>query len=98
MARKGNSRHIKGLNSPIFFDIPRKEYRYVVKQNPGRHTLSSSVALMLLAQRLNLSSTAKETKKIIKNGLIHVNNKVIRDPKYPVGIGDTIEVPSEKKY
>ena len=47
MASKGNSRHIKNLNAPRYFAVPRKESKYVVKADAGRHTLDKSIALIL---------------------------------------------------
>ena len=98
MAGKGKSRHMKGLNSPKYFDINRKERAYVTKPNPGRHMLESSITLKLLAEKLELGSKNTEAERIIKNGNILVNNKVVKEPKYPVGLNDTIEILNEKRY
>lgn len=92
MANKGSSGYIKRLYAPRFFAIHRKEHAYVVKQNPGRHSLQKSVALSLLVSKLNLSSTMQEANRIIKGGLVKVNGNVVKDPKFPVGLNDAIGV------
>lgn len=98
MANKGKSRHIKGLNAPRYFAIHRKEQRYVAKANPGRHSLDKSITLLLFATKAELTESAKDSRRIIKAGSIHVNGKPVKDPKYPIGLNDTIEIPSEKKF
>ena len=87
---------MKGLNAPAFFSIQRKEYVYLTKPNPGRHSLERSISLELLARKLNLAGTKRDIKKIIENGMILINGKVIREIKYPIGLNDTVEV--AKKY
>lgn len=97
MANKSNTRHIKRLNAPRFFNIHRKQHVYVVKPNPGRHSLKSCVPLSLAVQKLELAQNASDARQIIKSGAVLVNNTKVKEPKYPVGINDIIEVPSAAK-
>lgn len=92
MANKGGSGYIKGLNAPKYFAIHRKEHAYVVKQNPGRHNLRKSVALSVILSKLNLASTRFESNRIIKGGQVSVNAKVVKEPKFPVGLNDHVAV------
>jgi small subunit ribosomal protein S4e len=96
MANKGNSGHIKRLNAPRYFAIHRKEHKYSIKQNPGRHSLDKSVALTLLIGKLGLASTRRDADRIIKGGMVSVNGKAVKDPKYPIGLHDVLAVGSEK--
>ncbi|HVC58645.1 MAG TPA: S4 domain-containing protein [Candidatus Acidoferrales bacterium] len=98
MANKGKSRHIKGLNAPKYMAIHRKEQRYVVKQDAGRHTLATSVALLLVAKKLNIVDNSADARKIIKTGNVSVNGKQVNEPKYPVGLNDIIEVKGHSHY
>ncbi|MDE1833518.1 MAG: hypothetical protein KGH58_03815 [Candidatus Micrarchaeota archaeon] len=98
MANKGKSRHIKGLNAPRYMAIHRKELRYIVKQNAGRHTLDSSLALILVAKKLKVADNSADARRIIKNGNIMVNGKPVSEPKYPVGLNDVIEVKGNGHY
>src|SRR5271154_3293986 len=95
MANKGSSGYIKRLYAPKYFSIHRKEHKYVVKQNPGRHNLKKSVALSLILNKLNLSTTRAESNKIIKGGFVSVNDIVIKEPKFPVGLNDAITISQE---
>lgn len=95
MANKGSSGYIKRLNAPKYFAIHKKEFAYVVKQNPGRHNLKKSVALSIILSKLNLAATRFESNKIIKSGQVNVNGKIIKEPKYPVGLNDLVGVGSD---
>ncbi len=95
MANKGSSGYIKRLNAPKYFAIHRKEFAYVIKQNPGRHSLQNSVALTLIVGKLGLAATRFESNRIIKDGLVNVNGNVVKEPKFPVGLNDMITINSE---
>ncbi len=94
MANKGRSRHMAGLAAPKFFAIKRKEHKYVIKPNAGRHTLDRSISLRLALKKLELAKTASEAWKILKSNNVLVNGKPIQEPKFPVGLNDTIEIKS----
>jgi small subunit ribosomal protein S4e len=99
MGKKGNVRHFKSLSAPLYLGIHRKGSVYVTKPNGGRHTIDKSIALVMLVKRLGIApENNTETERIIRRGLILVNNKVIREPSYPVGLNDIIEVANEKKH
>lgn len=97
MGNKGNNRHLKGLAAPPYLAVHRKEQSYVAKANPGRHNLQRSIPLTIVLKKLTLADTSSEASKIIKNGLVLINNKVIREPKYPIGLNDVIELKELKK-
>jgi small subunit ribosomal protein S4e len=95
MANKGSSSHMKRLNAPRYFAIHRKEHKYTIKQNPGRHTLAKSIALTLMIEKVGLAPTRAESNRAIREGLASVNGKKIMDPKYPVGLNDSISIGPE---
>ncbi len=90
MAKKGNVRHIKSMNAPDYYGIPKKENKYVIKPAAGRHNASTSIALLLGIKKIGKAKTSREALKVIKGGLITVNGRVIKDVKYPIGFGDVI--------
>jgi ribosomal protein S4E len=90
MAEKGNSRYMKRLSTPNFFGVARKRIRYTKKPNPGRHTIERCVSLSLAVKMMGDASTTSESDKAIKSGEVKVNGNVINEPKYPVGLSDTI--------
>ncbi len=97
MANKGSSRHMSALAAPRFYAIHGKEHRYVVKPNPGRHTLERSLAVGLVLGKLGVAARKNDVSRILKSGNVHVNGKVIREIKYPVGLNDVIELKHEGK-
>ncbi len=99
MGSKGNSRHIKRLAAPKYFSIARKEKKFITKPNPGRYTLDSSIALItVISDKLGIAKNAKEAKAIIHSGSIEVNGKVVKEIKYPIGLGDVIYVKGYDSY
>lgn len=90
MAEKGNSRYMKRLSTPRFFGLARKRIRYTTKPNPGRHTLERCVSLSLAVKMMGDARTTSESDKAIKSGEAKVNGRAILEPKYPVGLSDTV--------
>ncbi|MGC8669791.1 MAG: hypothetical protein ACP5TL_01400 [Candidatus Micrarchaeia archaeon] len=91
MANKGNKRHLKALSAPMYFAIKKKGSKYVIKQDPGRFTLETSVPLSVAIRKIfgdNLSNS--EIKKILNGNNVKVNNKVIRNARYPIGLNDIV--------
>jgi small subunit ribosomal protein S4e len=96
MASKGSSRHIKSLASSRYASIERKAHgRYMTKPGPGRHTLDSCIALSLAVRRSGHALTALDSDRVIKLGHITVNGRTVKEPKYPVGLGDSIGITPE---
>ncbi len=77
----------------------KKENTFVVSPRPGPHKKSECIPLLVLLRNvLNMFETIKEAKNAIKKGEILVDKKVRKDPNYPVGLMDAIEIPNIKKY
>ncbi|MGC9037208.1 MAG: S4 domain-containing protein [Candidatus Micrarchaeia archaeon] len=99
MSRKGNSRHIKRLAMSTFLGVPRKEAKFIVKPSPGRHDLGRSIALSsLLRDKLGYATNMKEAERIIRQGKVKVNGKVVKDTKFAVGYGDIVSLASGEHY
>ena len=95
MAKK----HLFALNAPSNWPIKRKEYKWVIRPNPGPHPLARCLPVSLLIKGiLNYAQTSREVNRILKNGEIIVNKRIIKDKKFPVGIMDNIEVKSKDEY
>ncbi|MCL5412578.1 MAG: S4 domain-containing protein [Candidatus Marsarchaeota archaeon] len=92
MSKKGGSRHIKGLVTPRYMDVGKKQYAYTIKPAPGRHSGDKSIALSLLLRKLGLVQTAREARIAISSGSAKVNGKIVRDIRFPIGINDIVEV------
>ncbi|MGB9732775.1 MAG: S4 domain-containing protein [Candidatus Micrarchaeia archaeon] len=98
MSKKGGSSHIKRLAASKYLKINRKASKFVTKPNPGRHSLDLSIALITFLKEKLASLSAKEAKKIIANGHIAVNGKVVKEPKFPLGFGDVVYIKPEDAY
>ncbi len=89
---------MKSLNAPRFFDIHRKENKYVTKPRAGRHTLDRAIPLALLLRKTTIAKSMDEAKRILSVRSVKVNGKFVKDSKYAVGLNDIIEITSEGKY
>lgn len=99
MANKGSSKHMKSLTTSRYYSVHRKESVYVAKPSAGRHTLGSSIPLVALAVKVGLSESNHGASRMIKRKELLVNGTAVRDPTYPVGLGDVIEgVQGKKSY
>lgn len=91
-------KHLKRLNAPKSWKIPRKRNVWVVKPRPGPHRLMESLPLLLVARDyLGLAETTREAKRIINEGKILVNKEERTDHRFPVGLMDIIEIPEAKE-
>ncbi len=97
MGNRGKSRHIKGLAAPKYFGIHRKEFRYVTKPNPGRHTLERSVSVLLAMKKTGVANSTSEAVKILRSGNVLVNNRIIHESKFPIGLNDILEIKGSGK-
>jgi small subunit ribosomal protein S4e len=91
--------HLKRYLAPKFWNIPRKRFVFTIKPSPGPHPKDKCIPLLIiLRDLLHLAENAKEAKKILNAGNVLVDKKIRKDPKFPVGLMDIIEIPSVKKY
>lgn len=86
-------RHLSRLNMPRSWPIERKKTKWITRPNPGPHSLDMGIPLgLLLKEVLKYSKTTKETKEILNQGLVKVDNKIRKDYKFPVGLMDTLVI------
>ncbi len=91
--------HLKRLNSPKIWGLPRKGTKWVTRPSSGPHVLKRSIPLnILLKDFLKISKTTKESKQLLSQGQIKVDNKIRKDIKFPVGLFDTISIEGVKEY
>ncbi|MHA1792770.1 MAG: 30S ribosomal protein S4e [Promethearchaeota archaeon] len=94
MGKKGGITYLKRLNTPGFWKIHKKEYKYTPRPSAGPHPNRNCFTLTYIVRDLlKLSKTARETKKILNERKILVDGKARIDPKFPVGLMDVIEIP-----
>lgn len=94
MARKGQSRHLKRFAAPTSLKLPRKSIVWTVKPAPGPHPSDGSIPLrLLLRDYLTIARTAREADRILAEGQVLVDGRVRRDPKFPIGLMDVVQLP-----
>ena len=85
---------LKRLPAPASWPIKRKEYKLVVKTSSGTHPMERSLpALVLVRDILKLTDIAREAINIIAKGNMLIDNRVIKDYRFPVGLMDTVQFP-----
>ncbi len=83
---------------PRVVKIPRKEYFWGVSALPGAHKRDESIPLLhLLRDYLKLGDKEREISRILTNGLVKVDGKVVRQKRFSVGFMDLVSIPSIKK-
>ena len=93
------AQHLSRTRSPKNWPIKRKETKWITRVNPGTHPLTRSINLSLLIKDfLGFARTAREVRRILHQGMVLVDKKVRRDPRFPLGIMDIIEIPSLKQH
>ena len=98
MGKKGRSGHLKRKPAPKFWPIHRKEKTWTVKPVPGPHPVEECIPLMLIVRDyLDLAETRREAEIIIKRGLIEVDGVVRKEPRFPVGLMDVVQIREVEK-
>jgi len=87
---------LKRLKSPHFWPIKRKIYKYVVSPKPGPHSAKTCTPLaVIIRDMLGLAENIKEVKKILNQGLVKIDGKIIKEHTFPVGLMDILSVGNE---
>jgi len=88
---------LKRLASPDWWPIERKTKKFVVSPRGPYPKYYSIPLAVILRDIFKLAETGKEARSIIKRGMVFVDGKKIKDPKFGVGLLDVIQIPSLNK-
>ena len=95
MARRGQKKHLKRLPAPRYWPIKRKHGKFAPKPSPGPHAREDCLPLaILLREILGYAENMREVKAILSTGQVFVDGRPRKDPNYPVGMMDVIEIRS----
>jgi small subunit ribosomal protein S4e len=98
MAKKSGSLKAKRSASPAFWQISRKDKRFVVRTAPGPHPKSYSYPLLVvLRDILELAKTRREALSILNEGKVTVDGRVVKSEAFPIGLMDVIDFPTVGK-
>lgn len=95
MAR-GPKKHFKRIRAPKSWLMDKMGGVFAVRPSEGPHALRESIPLqVVLRDKLHFARTGREVDVILhqKEGLVHIDKKIRRNPKYPVGLMDVIDLP-----
>ncbi len=96
MGKKSGSNRLKRISAPKSWDIPRKAHRFATKPSPGPYSIYDSYSLgVALRDLMKLVLNAREAEKVLYDSQILVDGVARKDPSFPVGLFNVIEVPKE---
>jgi len=99
MTRHAVTRSIKRLNTPGFLQIKRKHGKFFIKPSPGPHPGRFCLPLLhIVRDLLKIVPTHREAKKLIGLGYFMVDEKIVRDRAFPIGLMDVLSIPKTGKY
>ena len=92
-------RHLFSINAPKNWPINRKENKWTIRPNPGRHPLERCLPLgLVLKNLLNYASKTREVRYLLNNGEIKIDGNVVKNYKFPVGLMDIIEIKKTNEF
>jgi len=91
MGRRGPKKHLKTLNAPHHWMLPKTGGVFSFRPNAGPHKLRECLPLAIfIRNRLHYALTGNECQKIMMGKMVKVDGKVRTDVKYPAGFMDVI--------
>jgi len=94
MAKKSGSLKAKRSASPEFWQISRKDKRFVVRTSPGPHPKSYSYPLLVvLRDVLGFAKTRREALSILNEGKVQIDGRVVKSEAFPIGLMDVVDFP-----
>jgi len=96
---RGSLRHLSRARAPWYWPILRKEFKWTIKPSPGPHPLRRCIPLgIIIRDILGYTSSMRETRRVLSEGKIEVDGKIVKDYKYPVGLMDVIHIKPTGEY
>ena len=93
MARRGQKKHLKRLPAPRHWPIKRKHGKFTTRPIPGPHPKEECLTLaILLREVLGHAKNMREVRAILSGGQVLVDGVPRKDPRFPVGLMDTIHL------
>lgn len=90
--------HLKRKTMPKSWPLARKSKKKYIVPGKGAMPLNISLPLLVaLRDVLNVLSTKTEAKKVLRQGDIIVDNKVVKDEKFRVGLFDRLYIKKSDK-
>ena len=87
--------HLKRSNIPKFWQVPRKGTKYMAV--PSHNQAESIPMVIVVRDILGLAKNKKEVERMIKEKLVQINHKEIKETNYPLSLFDVLTFPHSKK-
>ena len=84
--------HLKRIAVPKPWKILKKENTFVLRPNPGAHTMALSMPIVLIMKQLGYAQTTKECKRLLRRNDILVDGRRVEEIAFPIGYMDTLKV------
>ncbi len=89
----GSSSHLKRLNMPRTWPLPRKTTVWITRPSPGGHRLEMCMPIgLVLRDVLGISTSMRESKLILSSRKILVDGNIVRDHRRGVGLMDVLTI------
>jgi len=96
---RGPKKHLKKLNAPHHWQLPKLEGQWAPRPSSGPHKMRECLPLViLLRNRLKYAFTRAEVTNILMQRLIQVDGKVRTDINFPAGFMDVISIPKTGEF
>ena len=89
----GSPSHLKRLAMPRSWPLPRKTNIWVTRARSGAHALERCMPInVVLRDVLGVARSTREVRRILHEGLVKVDGRVVKDNKRGVGLMDVLSV------
>ncbi|MEM2096147.1 MAG: S4 domain-containing protein [Candidatus Caldarchaeum sp.] len=83
--------HLKSLAAPRHY--PKKPTVFTASPRPGGHPRQNSIPLIVVVRDiLGYAEDGRTARKLINQGKFQVDGRVVRDPRFPLGLMDLLQV------
>lgn len=97
MGKKGGLNRLKRMHVPSFWPVAHKRFQWAPKTAPGTHPIATSIPLTIaLKEMLGYGESRREVRFPISEGRVKIDGRVVRDPRFPLGYMDVLEIPDAK--
>lgn len=87
---------MKRTQAPRFWKVARKQKKFVITPRPGPHAKKKCIPVgVILRDILKYAKTIKEVNEILNKGIFKIDNKIIKQYQFPVGLMDIISIGEE---
>jgi small subunit ribosomal protein S4e len=92
------SKHIKRIAAPKTWNLLRKENKFVVKPKSSHKESHAISVISVLRDMLNYTDITAQVKKVLNQGEIMVDGRIVKDKKRGIGLMDVLSIKSLNEH